>query len=192
MTTLFGHEVRDLTKESDGSWTLKVRNRRTGESRTLNAKFVFIGAGGGALPLLQKSGIKEAKGFGGFPIGGEFLRTGNPAIAAAHRAKVYGLPPAGRTPMSAPHLDTRVINGEVHGCCSGRSPVGRRSSSSRARSPICRCRSSPTIWRRWWGSASPRWSLVKYLIGQLRQSASPTGSTRCANSRPAQWLPTGN
>jgi malate dehydrogenase (quinone) len=112
MTTLFGHEVRDLHKESDGSWTLKIFNRRTGEVRKLSAKFVFVGAGGGSLPLLQKAGIPEVKGFGGFPIGGEFLRTGNPELTAAHHAKVYGLPALGAPPMSIPHLDTRMINGK--------------------------------------------------------------------------------
>ncbi|WP_019969708.1 malate dehydrogenase (quinone) [Mycobacterium sp. 141] len=112
MDTLFGQEVRDLHKESDGSWTVKVVNRRTGTKRKINAKFVFVGAGGGALPLLQKSGIPEAKGFGGFPVGGAFLRTDNPALTAAHQAKVYGLPPLGAPPMSVPHLDTRVINGK--------------------------------------------------------------------------------
>lgn len=112
MDTLFGHEVRDLHKESDGTWTVKVTNRRTGTKRKFNAKFVFVGAGGGALPLLQKSGIPEAKGFGGFPVGGAFLRTDNQALTAGHQAKVYGLPPLGAPPMSVPHLDTRVINGK--------------------------------------------------------------------------------
>ncbi|WP_029111178.1 malate dehydrogenase (quinone) [Mycobacterium sp. URHD0025] len=112
METLFGHEVRNLRKESDGTWTLKVTNRRTGLKRKFNAKFVFVGAGGGALPLLQKSGIPEAKGFGGFPVGGAFLRTNNQALTAGHQAKVYGLPPLGAPPMSVPHLDTRVINGK--------------------------------------------------------------------------------
>ena len=110
MTTLFGHEVRDLDKQSDGSWTLKVVNRRTGAKRKLNAKFVFVGAGGGALPLLQKAGIEEAKGFGGFPVGGQFLRTSKPSLTSRHQAKVYGMPPLGAPPMSVPHLDTRVIN----------------------------------------------------------------------------------
>ena len=114
MNTLFGHEVRDLSKESDGSWTLQVINRRTGLKRKVNTKFVFIGAGGGALPLLQKSGIPEAKGFGGFPVGGAFLRTDNPLLTAGHQAKVYGLPPLGAPPMSVPHLDTRVINGRSY------------------------------------------------------------------------------
>ncbi|GAS87961.1 malate, quinone oxidoreductase [Mycolicibacterium brisbanense] len=112
MDTLFGHEVENLRKESDGTWTLKVTNRRTGLKRKINAKFVFVGAGGGALPLLQKAGIPEAKGFGGFPVGGAFLRTDNQELTAGHRAKVYGLPPLGAPPMSVPHLDTRVIKGK--------------------------------------------------------------------------------
>lgn len=107
----FGHEVRDLSKQSDGSWKIKVRNNRTGERRTVNAKFVFAGAGGGALPLLQKSGIKEAKGFGGFPISGQFLRCLNPGLIEEHAAKVYGKAAAGAPPMSVPHLDTRFIGG---------------------------------------------------------------------------------
>ena len=111
MSTLFGHEVLGLHQDSDGSWTVKIVNRRTGEKRKLHAKFVFVGAGGGALPLLQKSGIQEAKGFGGFPVSGEWLRTNKPDLTGAHHAKVYGLPPLGAPPMSMPHLDTRVING---------------------------------------------------------------------------------
>ena len=109
------------SQESDGSWTVNVVNRRTGEKRRLNAKFVFVGAGGGALPLLQKSGITEVKGFGGFPIGGRFLRTANPVLAAAHQAKVYGV-----LPLGAPHrrrrISTRASSTASRGCCSGRSP----------------------------------------------------------------------
>ena len=62
--------------------------------------------------MLQKSGIPEVKGFGGFPVGANFLRTSNPEVAARHRAKVYGFPPLGAPPMSAPHLDVRIINGK--------------------------------------------------------------------------------
>ena len=111
MTTLFGHEVRGLRKGSDGGWTVNVTNRRTGEKVNLHSRFVFIGAGGGALPLLQKAGIKEAKGYGGFPVSGQWLRTKNPSLTSAHHAKVYGLPPLGAPPMSMPHLDTRIITG---------------------------------------------------------------------------------
>ncbi|ORW08569.1 malate dehydrogenase (quinone) [Mycobacterium kyorinense] len=111
-TALFGHEVRNLHRQRDGGWTLTVRNRRTGESRTLNAKFVFVGAGGDALRLLQRAGIKEVRGFGGFPIGGQFLRSRHPAVVGAHRAKVYGLPAPGAPGITAPHLDARVVNGK--------------------------------------------------------------------------------
>ncbi|BDT88231.1 malate dehydrogenase (quinone) [Nocardia cyriacigeorgica] len=108
----FGHEVRDLSKQSDGTWRVKVRNLRTGKVRTVVSKFVFVGAGGGALPLLQKSGIKEIKGFAGFPVSGQFLRCTNPELIARHDAKVYGKAAVGAPPMSVPHLDTRVINGK--------------------------------------------------------------------------------
>lgn len=108
----FGNEVRNLSKQSDGSWTVKVRNTRTRTSRTINAKFVFVGAGGYALPLLQKAGIKEIQGFAGFPVSGQFLRCTNPELIAQHDAKVYGKAAVGAPPMSVPHLDTRVINGK--------------------------------------------------------------------------------
>jgi malate dehydrogenase (quinone) len=111
-TALFGHEVRNLTRQSDGTWTLLIRNRRTGEKHRLNAKFVFVGAGGDALPLLQKSGIDEVKGFAGFPIAGRFLRAGSPALTAAHRAKVYGVPAPGAPPLGALHLDLRFVSGK--------------------------------------------------------------------------------
>ena len=111
-TALFGHEVRNLSRQSDGSWNLTIVNRRTGEKRRLKTKFVFVGAGGDALPLLQKSGISEVKGFAGFPIGGRFLRAGNPALTARHRAKVYGVPARGAPPLGALHLDLRFVNGK--------------------------------------------------------------------------------
>ena len=112
MVTLFGHEVRNLSQQSDGSWTSSVVNRRTGESRRLNSRFVFVGAGGGTLPLLQKAGIPQVKGFGGFPIGGRFLRSADPMLAAGHRAKVYGVLPLGTPHPGASHLDARIINGK--------------------------------------------------------------------------------
>lgn len=109
----FGTEVTNLSKQRDGSWTIKVRNTRTRATRTVNAKFVFVGAGGYALPLLQKSGISEIAGFAGFPVSGQFLRCTNPELIAQHRAKVYGKAAVGAPPMSVPHLDTRVINGKA-------------------------------------------------------------------------------
>ena len=121
----YGHSVTNLSKQSDGSWIVKVKNRRTGEKLKVHAKFVFVGAGGGALNLLQRSGIKEAKGFGGFPVSGEFFRCTNPDLIDEHHAKVYGQAAVGAPPMSVPHLDTRVINhkpGLLFGPYAGWSP----------------------------------------------------------------------
>ncbi|PWV49853.1 malate:quinone oxidoreductase [Chitinophaga sp. S165] len=106
------HEVRDLEQEEDGRWYLKVKNLETGKKRTLHTRFVFIGAGGGSLPLLEKSDIPEGKGFGGFPVSGQWLICKNPAIVEKHAAKVYGKASVGAPPMSVPHLDTRVIDGK--------------------------------------------------------------------------------
>lgn len=104
--------VRDIDRASDGGW--KVRVRRAGEfsSETIRGKFVFIGAGGGSLKLLQKSGIREGKGFGGFPVSGQFLVCDDEEIIEKHAAKVYGRAAVGAPPMSVPHLDTRVIDGK--------------------------------------------------------------------------------
>ncbi|SDZ77248.1 malate dehydrogenase (quinone) [Arachidicoccus rhizosphaerae] len=107
-----GQEVTNLKKQSDGSWQLKIKDLASGEIKKTTAKFVFIGAGGGALPLLEKSKIPEGKGFGGFPASGQWLRCTNPDIIKQHEAKVYGKPAVGAPPMSDPHLDTRMINGE--------------------------------------------------------------------------------
>ena len=109
----YGYEVDDLTKESNGEWTVKAHNRiNKYEPVTIQAKFVFLGAGGGALHLLQKSGIPEGKGYGGFPVSGLFLRNTNEATALQHNAKVYGKASVGAPPMSVPHLDTRYVNGK--------------------------------------------------------------------------------
>lgn len=95
----------------DASWRVKVKDRLSGEKRKLTAKFVFIGAGGGALPLLLKSGIPEGKGYGGFPVSGQWLICQNPAVVEQHTGKVYGKAAVGSPPMSVPHLDTRMIGG---------------------------------------------------------------------------------
>jgi malate dehydrogenase (quinone) len=107
------HQVTRLKRRKDGTWRLHVRHLVGNTPETVNARFVFVGAGGGALALLQHSGIPEIRGFGGFPISGQFFRTTNPKIVALHQAKVYGKAAVGAPPMSVPHLDTRVVNGET-------------------------------------------------------------------------------
>lgn len=105
-------EVEDITRNDDGTWRVEYKNLKDGTVTETDAKFVFIGAGGGALHLLQKSGIDEAKEYGGFPVGGSFLVTENPTIAQQHLAKAYGKASVGAPPMSVPHLDTRVLDGK--------------------------------------------------------------------------------
>lgn len=106
------HEVRAMEQEQDGRWKITVKNLATRKKRDLRAKFIFIGAGGGSLPLLEKSGIPEGKGFGGFPVSGQWLVCNNPEVIEKHQAKVYGKASVGSPPMSVPHLDTRMIDGK--------------------------------------------------------------------------------
>ncbi|GIO90289.1 MULTISPECIES: malate:quinone oxidoreductase [Paenibacillus] len=106
----YKHMVKDIKRTSDGSWKLKVRNIDTGSVEEHTAKFVFIGGGGGSLPLLQKTGIPESKHIGGFPVSGLFMVCNNPEVVAQHHAKVYGKAKVGAPPMSVPHLDTRYID----------------------------------------------------------------------------------
>jgi len=105
-------KVVGLQKMEDGRWEIDVKNLETGATHKNRAKFVFVGAGGGSLPLLQLAGLPEAKGLGGFPIGGHWLVCDDPAIVSRHQAKVYGqnLPEA--PTMAVPHLDTRILDGK--------------------------------------------------------------------------------
>jgi malate dehydrogenase (quinone) len=112
VTLHFNHEVRKLKRQPNGSWRIKVRDRTTGQKRKVYTRFVFIGAGGGSLTLLEKSGIPEGKGYGGFPVSGQWLKCTNPDVIQKHQAKVYGKAAVGSPPMSVPHLDTRMINGK--------------------------------------------------------------------------------
>ncbi|WP_083862494.1 MULTISPECIES: malate dehydrogenase (quinone) [Stutzerimonas stutzeri group] len=107
----YNQKVTGLARTASG-WKVDIKNTRNGDSREVAAGFVFLGAGGAALPLLQMSGIEEGKGFGGFPVSGQWLRCDNPEIVAQHQAKVYSLAAVGAPPMSVPHLDTRVVDGK--------------------------------------------------------------------------------
>ncbi|WP_415782822.1 malate:quinone oxidoreductase [Alicyclobacillus pomorum] len=106
----YKHRVEDIKRTSDGSWEVKVYDIDSGTIEYHTAKFVFIGAGGGSLPLLQKTGIPESKHIGGFPVSGLFMVCHNPEVVARHHAKVYGKAKVGAPPMSVPHLDTRYID----------------------------------------------------------------------------------
>jgi malate dehydrogenase (quinone) len=108
------HEVTDLKQLEDGNWCITLDNLATKKrnKKKIYTSFVFVGAGGGALPLLEKSNIEEGKGFGGFPVSGQWLKCNNPDIIERHNAKVYGKAAVGAPPMSVPHLDSRMIDGK--------------------------------------------------------------------------------
>lgn len=119
--------VKNLSRERNGRWKLKLAG-----GTEISAGFVFIGAGGGALPLLQKSSIPEGVGYGGFPISGQFLVCQDNEIVEQHGAKVYGKAEGDAPPMSVPHLDTRIIDGKktlVFGPYAGFSPKFLKSGS---------------------------------------------------------------
>lgn len=105
-------EVTDFERNKDNSWHVTVKDVASGKSHAIDAKYVFIGAGGGALKLLQETGIEEGKNYAGFPVGGSFLMTENPEVAKRHLEKVYGQASVGAPPMSVPHLDARTIDGK--------------------------------------------------------------------------------
>ena len=163
----YGHEVVDLRRSGD-RWNVSVKEK-TGARHTISAKFVFLGAGGGALPLLQKSGIPEGKGFGGFPVSGLWLRCDDPALGARHDAKVYGKASVGTPPMSVPHLDSRVIDGKralLFGPYAGFSTKFlKHGSIADLLLSVKPDNIGPLL-----AVGRDNWDLTKYLIGEVMQS----------------------
>ena len=160
----YNTKVKDVTRNSDGKWDVKVQSGHRKE--TITARFVFLGAGGGSLPLLQKSGITESKGIGGFPISGLFMVCKNPEIVKEHHAKVYSKAKIGAPPMSVPHLDTRVIDGEeslLYGPFAGFSPKFLKTGSFLDLPLSVKPHNLVTMLL----AALKEFGLVKYLVGQL-------------------------
>jgi malate dehydrogenase (quinone) len=160
------HRVTSLRKKRDGLWHVGLRHDVGGTPIELTARFVFVGAGGAALHLLQKSGIAEIRGYGGFPISGEFLRTDDPKVVAQHQAKVYGKAAVGSPPMSVPHLDTRVVDGKaslLFGPYAGFSPKFMKTGSVFDLFASIRPHNIGTMV----GAGLTNLSLVGYLVGQL-------------------------
>ncbi|MCB9327313.1 MAG: malate dehydrogenase (quinone) [Lewinellaceae bacterium] len=106
------HLVDDIDPVDNGEWVVFCKNLTTDEKLEYQAPFVFVGAGGGALKLLNKADIDEIDGYAGFPVGGKWLRCMNDEVIDQHHAKVYGMAELGAPPMSVPHLDTRYIDGK--------------------------------------------------------------------------------
>ena len=174
---------------SDGRWRVEVHDLESGEKRSVTTKFVFIGAGGGALPLLQKSGIPEGHGYGGFPVSGIWLRCDDPEINKRHHAKVYGKAAVGSPPMSVPHLDTRVIGGQ-HSLLFG--PYAGFSSKFLKHGSLLDLFESvrPANIEPLLSVARDNFDLTEYLIGQVLQSESHRLAALdeyFPNAKPEDW-----
>jgi malate dehydrogenase (quinone) len=107
-------EVENISRNADNTWSVEFKNLQTGAVSHVKTHFVFIGTGGAAIKMLQKTGLPESQEYAGFPIGGEFLVTDNPAVTSQHTAKLYGRADVGAPPMSVPHIDTRYIDGKKY------------------------------------------------------------------------------
>ncbi len=162
-------EVEDIVKNDDGTWSVTYSNTKTGDTTVVKAKFVFLGAGGGALPLLQMSGIPEGDAYAGFPVGGSFLVCDNPEIVNQHLAKAYGQAETGAPPMSVPHLDTRVFDGKRHILFG---PFATFSTKFLKEGSLFDLPASVTLENIWpmLQVGTHEFNLVQYLAGQLMMS----------------------
>jgi malate dehydrogenase (quinone) len=161
----YNFDVSDV-KPAGENWLIKANHTGGGHGLVIKAKKVFIGAGGYALHLLQRSGIPEANGYGLFPISGQFLTTSKRAIIAQHDTKVYGKASVGAPPMSVPHLDARVIGGEryvLFGPFAGSSPKFLKTGSILDLPLSLRTHNIKPMLE----VAKDNLSLVKYLVGQI-------------------------
>lgn len=165
----YKHSVKGLKRTAEGLWEVKVHDRLSNKMEYHKAKFVFLGAGGGSLELLQKSGIPEGKHIGGFPISGLFLVCKNQEIVEQHHAKVYGKAKVGAPPMSVPHLDTRYIDNKkslLFGPFAGFSPKFLKTGSNMDLFASIKPHNITTLL----AAGAKEMKLTKYLIGQLMLS----------------------
>ena len=166
---LCNKEAIDVDPYSDEDWCVKVKDILTKEKTFVAAKHVFIGAGGGSLPLLEKVEIDEKDGYGGFPISGEWLVCKNEKIINQHFAKVYSMAELGSPPMSEPHLDTRYINGKrelLFGPFAGFSTKFLKKGSYLDLFKSIKIENLPSMWGVFWHNLP----LTKYLIHQVMMS----------------------
>lgn len=102
--------VKRAHKSPTGTWLVEAV--KDGNPIQYKADKLFVGAGGGAFPLLKKSHLPCRSRYAGFPVGGRFLVAEIDEEAAKYyNAKTYGKAKVGAPPMSVPHLDLRAANG---------------------------------------------------------------------------------
>ncbi|HRP38580.1 MAG: malate dehydrogenase (quinone) [Chitinophagales bacterium] len=165
----FYHEAKEITANENGGWNVEVKDRMSNVEHNLNTDFVFIGAGGYALPLLESSDIEESEGYGGFPVSGQWLVTKNPALVSQHHAKVYTQASIGAPPMSVPHLDLRIIDGEkalLFGPFAGFSTKFLKEGSYLDLPESINYKNIRSLFGAWWHNIP----LTKYLIEQVSMS----------------------
>jgi malate dehydrogenase (quinone) len=165
----YRQHVENLEREPDGRWRIEIRDADTHQVGAMRAKFVFVGAGGGAIDLLQKSKIPAGHGYGGFPVSGIWLRCDVDEVSERHHAKVYGKAAHGSPPMSVPHLDTRIIGGKrslLFGPYAGfSSKFLKHGSYADLFESVHADNLLPLL-----AVARDNWQLGEYLLGQLLQS----------------------
>ena len=180
--------VNKLKKIND-KWHVSIQNKSTKHSQTIHAKFVFLGAGGGALPLLQKANIPESLGYGGFPVSGQWLICNNPDLINQHQVKVYGKAAVGAPPMSVPHLDTRKINGKsalLFGPFAGFTTKFLKQGS---RLDLAKSVKQNNL-KAMLGAGKHNMALTKYLVGEVFQThAQRIGALRefLPEAKPEDW-----
>ncbi len=165
----FNTEAYDVKRLTDGRWKVFFKERTTGRKFTIITKFVFVGAGGASILLLEKSKIPEGKHYGGFPVSGQWLICKDEKLAAQHQAKVYGKASVGAPPMSVPHLDTRYIDGKkalLFGPYAGFSTKFLKNGSYWDLFKSISFSNLPTML----GVGLKNFDLTKYLIGEVMQS----------------------
>ena len=165
----YHQEVQNIERLNNGYWKVTVKDLKSNTIHTFESEFVFIGAGGASLPLLQKTGIKQSKHVGGFPVSGLFLRCKNEDVIERHYAKVYGKADVGAPPMSVPHLDTRFVNGErslLFGPFAGFSPKFLKTGSNLDLIRSVKPNNIVTMLT----AGVKEFNLTKYLVSQLMLS----------------------
>lgn len=167
----YGHKVTSLQREAGGRWRVTAFDRETGQTRTVSAGFVFVGAGGAALELLKRADLPEAHGYAGFPVSGLFLHADNLDLCQRHAAKVYGKAAVGSPPMSVPHLDTRIIEGRPYLLFGPYAGFTTRFLKSGSWSDLPRSITSDNA-RAMFDVMVDNRDLVRYLIGQVLQRPS--------------------
>lgn len=165
------HEAKDLHMAENGNWKIEVKDRINSHKQQVSAKFLFIGAGGYSLPLLDSSDIEESEGYGGFPVSGEWLVSHNQDLVEKHHAKVYTQATVDAPPMSVPHLDLRIIDGKkalLFGPFAGFSTKFLKEGSYLDLPESVNFKNIRSLFGAWWHNIP----LTKYLIQQVAMTKS--------------------